>query len=134
MRTSLTVALVVVAAACATTYNMPQEERSRSYVAPNEVVWEAALGALDDVGIAVIQAEEEHGQILARSKGNVLYRKGHVVRIVLSDAGNGRIRVDANAETVSDDSLVDFGRAHGIVRDYLDALDERLAESRGAPR
>ncbi len=45
----------------------------------------------------------------------------------LSDGGNGRIRVDANAETVSDDSLVDFGRAHGIVRDYLSALDERLS-------
>jgi len=129
-----TVALVVVASACATTYNMPQEERSRSYDAPSQVVWDAALGALDDVGIAVIRAEEEHGQILARSKGNILYRKGHVVRIVLSEERNGRVRVDANAETVSDDSLVDFGRAHGIVRDYLDALDERLADARGVPR
>jgi hypothetical protein len=54
----------------------------------------------------LIRAEVEHGQMLARSRGSVSCRKGHVVRILPSDEGNGRIRVDANAETVSDDSLL----------------------------
>ena len=134
MRPSLALVLAVVGgSACATTYNLPPEERSRSFDVPREVVWEAALAAFDDLSIAVVLAEEEHGRILGRAKGSIWDLKGHSVRIVLTDVGAGRVRVDANAETVSDDSVIDFGRARGIVRDFLDAVEERVGAARGAP-
>jgi len=128
MRILLAVALAVVGTACATTYNLPQEERSRSFEASQDVVWEAALAALDEMDIAVVLAEKEHGRILARAKGSLWDLKGHTVRVALTDMGRGRILVDANAETVSDDSIVDFGRSRGIVRDFLDAVEELLVE------
>jgi hypothetical protein len=34
--------------------------------------------------------------------------------------------VDANAETVSSDRELDFGRSRRIVHDYLQALDRRV--------
>lgn len=128
MRIWVTVAMATVVAGCATTYNLPREERSRSYEAPREVVWEAALATFDDMGIALVEAEEDHGQIVGHAKGSIWDFKGHVVRVVLQDMGRGRIKVDANAESVSDDSIVDFGRAHGIVRDFLATLDEKVSE------
>ena len=132
MRTSLAVALALVGSACATTYNLPPEERSRSFEASQDVVWEAALAAFDDLSIAVVLAEREHGQILGRTKGSIWDLKGHSVRIIVTDAGQGRTRIDANSETVSDDSIVDFGKAKGIVRDFLNAVEDRVAETRGA--
>ena len=132
MRASLAVALALVGSACATTDNLPPEERSRSFEASQDVVWEAALAAFDDLSIAVVLAEKEHGQILGRTKGSIWDLKGHSVRIILPDTGNGWTRIDANSETVSDDSIVDFGRAKGIVRDFLTAVEERVAEARGA--
>lgn len=132
MRTSLAVALALAGSACATTYNLPPEERSRSFEASQDVVWEAALAAFDDLSIAVVLAEREHGQILGRTKGSIWDLKGHSVRILVTDAGQGRTRIDANSETVSDDSIVDFGRAKGIVRDFLNAVEDRVAETKGA--
>ena len=132
MKAPLAVTLaVVLGAACATTYNLPPEERSRSFEEPREVVWVAALGALEDLGIAVVLAEEEHGRILARTKGSIWDLKGHVVQIVLTDSGPGRTRLEANAETSSDDSVIDFGRSRGIVRDFLSAVEARLTPTYG---
>ena len=132
MRTSLAVAVTGLLTACATTYNLPQEERSRSFEAPREVVWEAALATLDDMGITLVQVEEDQGQITGRTKGSIWDLKGHVVHIVFRDMGRGRVRVEANAESASDDSIVDFGRARGIVRDFLATLDERVSEHSSA--
>jgi hypothetical protein len=129
----LAAALVgAVVSSCATTYNLPPEERSRSFEATQEMVWEAVLGALDDLDIAVVTAEKEQGRILARAKGSIWDLKGHTVRVALTDTGRGRILVEANAETVSDDSIVDFGRSRGIVRDLLAAVEERLTEERAS--
>jgi hypothetical protein len=127
---AVTVAMVV-GTACATTYNLPPEERSRSFEEPREVVWDAALDALDELGIAIVLAEEEHGRILGRTKGSIWDLKGHVVQIVLTDSGRGRTRLEANAETSSDDSVIDFGRSRGIVRDFLDAVEARLTPVSG---
>lgn len=85
MKKSILTALALLLAGCATTYHLPEAERSRAYLA------------------------------------------GEVIRPV----EEGRIRVDANAETVSDDQDIDFGRSKRIVRDYLKALDRRLAS--GSP-
>ena len=134
MRTSLAVAVASLLTACATTYGLPQEERSRSFEAPRDVVWRAALASLEDMGIALVQVEEDHGQIVGRTKGSIWDLKGHVVRIVLEDMGRGRVRVEANAESASDDSIVDFGKARGIVRDFLATLDEKVSEYERAPR
>ena len=40
-------------------------------------------------------------------------------------------KVDANAETVSEDEHIDFGRSGRIVRDYLEALDQRMVAGAG---
>jgi hypothetical protein len=47
--------------------------------------------------------------------------------VVIHQVEPGRIRVDANAEAVSEDSDIDFGRSGRIVRDFLSALDRRMA-------
>ena len=112
---------------CAHTYNMPEAERSRSYQADPERVWEAALASVDDIGLALVETEEEHGRIRARAGASIWDLKGHVLQVVVREVGDGRVRVDANAETVSEDSEIDFGRSGRIVRDYLRALDARLA-------
>jgi hypothetical protein len=57
--------------------------------------------------------------------------KGHELLVVVHPLGDGRVRVDANAQTVSDDEYIDFGRSGRIVRDYLRALDERLGSTAG---
>lgn len=103
MKKSILTALALLLAGCATTYHLPEADRSRAYLAGVDEVWEAALASVDDIGLSLVEAEEEHG----------------------------RIRVDANAETVSDDQDIDFGRSKRIVRDYLKALDRRLAS--GSP-
>lgn len=130
MTKTLLTALALFTVGCATTYNLPQEERSRAFRTDEQVVWDASLAALEDLEIAIVQAEREHGQIMGRTKGSIWDLKGHVVRVVITDTGNGRVRLEANAETVSDDRIVDFGRAHGIVRDFLEAMDERLSQAR----
>ena len=112
---------------CATTYDMPGKERSRSYDAAPYVVWEAAIDSINDVDLALIVAEPENGLIRARSRPSIWDLRGHVVLIVVRDLGDGGYRVDANAETVSEDSVVDFGASKRIVRGYLMALDVRMA-------
>ena len=119
MRIAVAMATVLAAAACATTYNMPVEERSRSFDASQDAVWDAAIGALDELDITVVQAERENGWILARAKGSIWDWKGHLVRVTVTDVGGGHVRVEANAESVSDDSVIDFGRARGLVRIIL---------------
>jgi hypothetical protein len=114
-------------AGCAHTYNMPEAERSRSYQADPAIVWEAALASVDDAGLALIEAEEEHGRIRARAGWSIWDLKGHMLLVVVREVEPGRIRVDANAETVSEDSDIDFGRSGRIVRDYLKALDWHMA-------
>jgi hypothetical protein len=123
-------ALSVVMAGCATTYHLPEKERSRAYLAAEAEVWEAALASVDDIGLALVEAEEEHGRIRARAGWSIWDLKGHKLLVVIRSVEEGRIRVDANAETVSDDEDIDFGRSKRIVRDYLRALDLRMASGR----
>ena len=111
---------------CAHTYNMPEAERSRSYRSDPGTVWEAALASVDDIGLALVETEVEHGRIRGRAGASIWDLKGHVLLVVVREVEGGRIRVDANAESVSDDSEIDFGRSGRIVRDYLNALDARL--------
>jgi hypothetical protein len=113
-------------AACATTYNMPEAERSRAYRVGSEVVWEAAVASVDDIGLALVETEREHGRIRARAGPSIWDLKGHVLLIVVREAEDGRVRVDANAQTVSEDEVIDFGKSGRIVRDYLKALDSRV--------
>jgi hypothetical protein len=51
--------------------------------------------------------------------------------VVVRSTEDGRVRVDANAETVSEDEHIDFGRSGRIVRDYLEALDQRMVAGTG---
>ncbi len=115
-------------AGCATSNNMPVEERSRAYRAEMNEVWQAALAAVDDANLALTETEREHGRIRARSGGSIWDLKGHVLLVVVTDLGDGRVRVDANAETVSDGKVIDFGRSSGIVRNYLAALDSHVLD------
>ena len=132
MRRTLSAAVAILAlTGCATTYGMPVEERSRAYRADLDVVWEAALDAVDDADLALTETEREHGRIRARAGGSIWDLKGHLLLVVITDLGNGRVRVDANAEAVTEDRVIDFGRSSGIVRDYLDALDYRVNEASG---
>ena len=126
MRRSLLAATVLLLAGCAHTYDMPEAERSRAYQADASIVWEAAINSLDDVGLALVETEEEHGRIRARAGGSIWDLKGHVLLVVVRELESGRVRVDANAESVSEDSRIDFGRSGRIVRDYLEAMDNRI--------
>ena len=58
--------------------------------------------------------------------GTIWDLKGHLLLVVISDKGEGRVRVDANAENVTADDQVDFGESKRIVRRYLEALDARM--------
>lgn len=127
MKRSVLVVLAFLLSACAHTYNMPEAERSRSYRANTDIVWEAALASVDDIGLALIESEEEHGRIRARGGASIWDLKGHVLLIVVREVGEGRVRVDANAETFSEDQHIDFGRSGRIVKDYLHAMDSRLS-------
>ncbi len=129
MKQLVLIATAVFLSACATTYNLPVEERSRSYDASHDFVWEAAILAVDDAELALIETEKEHGRITARSRGSVWDLKGHVLLVVVHDFGSGVVRVDANAETTTEDKVIDFGLAKRIVRDYLSALDDRMGRS-----
>ncbi len=111
---------------CAHTYNMPEAERSRTYQAEPAAVWEAAVRRRWRVGLALVETEEEHGRIRARAGASIWDLKGHVLLVVVREVREGTVRVDANAESVSEDSEIDFGRSGRIVRDYLKALDARL--------
>lgn len=126
MKKSVLATLVVFLAGCATTYHLPEHERSRSYATPMDEVWDAALASVDDIGLALVESEEEHGRIRARAGWSIWDLKGHVLLIQIRETEAGRVRVDANAETVSDDEVIDFGHSAGIVKDYLAAMDRRL--------
>ena len=126
MKKSIPIALVLLVTGCATTYHLPETERSRVYVTKTDEVWNAALASVDDIGLALVESEEEHGRIRARAGWSIWDLKGHVLLVQIREVEGGRVRVDANAETVSDDEHIDFGRSKGIVRDYLKAMDRRL--------
>jgi len=130
MKRSMLAAAAFLLVGCATTYHLPEEERSRAYQASADEVWEAALASVDDIGLALVEAEEEHGRIRARAGWSIWDIRGHKLLVVIRPVEEGRIRVDANAETVSDDQEIDFGRSKGIVQDYLKALDKRLASGK----
>jgi len=127
MKKALVVSLALLCSGCAHTYNMPEAERSRSYQAEEGVIWDAALSSVEDAGLALIEAEQEHGRIRARAGASIWDLKGHMLLVVVREVEPGRFRVDANAESVSEDSEIDFGRSGRIVRDYLSALDRRMA-------
>lgn len=129
MKTSMIAGLALVLVGCAHTYNMPEGERSRAYRSDTETVWEAALASVDDIGLALIETEREHGRIRARAGASIWDLKGHRLLVVVREVEGGRVRVDANAEAVSEDSEIDFGRSGRIVRDYLQAMDRRMAGS-----
>jgi hypothetical protein len=126
MNKAMLAGLTLLYSGCAHTYNMPEAERSRSYRADAEMVWEAAVASVDDIGLAVVETEEEHGRIRARAGASIWDLKGHVLLVVVREVADGRIRVDANAESYSEDEVVDFGRSGRIVRDYLNAMDRRM--------
>ena len=119
-------ALLLVLAGCATTYHLPEADRSRAYQMEEREVWEAAVASVNDAGLALVEAEVEHGRIRARAGWSIWDLKGHELLVVVRPEEGGRVRVDANAQAVSDDHYVDFGRSERIVRDYLTALDRRL--------
>jgi len=127
MKRSILAALALLLSGCAHTYNMPEAERSRSYRADPSVVWEAAMASVDDIGLALVETEEEHGRIRARAGASIWDLKGHVLSVVVREVEEGRVRVDANAESFSEEEVIDFGRSGRIVRDYLEAMDRRLA-------
>ena len=126
MQKRLLIISVSFLAACASSFNMPVAERSRTYQADSEEVWESAISAVDDVGLALTETEPEHGRIRARRGGNIWDLKGYMLLIVVRDLGDGRVQVDANAETVSEDRVVDFGKSKSTMREYLEALDARM--------
>jgi hypothetical protein len=127
MMKSICSVLALLLVGCAHTYNMPEAERSRSYRMDPDLVWEAALASVDDIGLALVESEIEHGRIRARAGASIWDLKGHVLLVVVRETDSGRIRVDANAESFSEDEVIDFGRSGRIVRDYLEAMDRRLA-------
>ncbi len=131
MKKSILAALALLLVGCATTYHLPEEERSRAYRADTDQVWMAALASVDDIGLALVETEEEHGRIRARAGWSIWDLKGHQLLVVVRTMEDGRVRVDANAEAVSEDSDIDFGRSGRIVRDYLRALDDRLETGSG---
>jgi len=131
MKKSASIALSLLLAGCATTYHLPEAERSRAYDAVTAEVWAAALASVDDTGLALIETEEEHGRIRARAGWSIWDLKGHQLLVVIRTLDDGRVRVDANAESVSDGENIDFGRSGRIVRDYLAALDRRMESGAG---
>jgi hypothetical protein len=126
MRKLIAAGLALCLAGCAHTYNMPEAERSRAYQTNADVVWDAALASVDDIGLALVESEQEHGRIRARAGASIWDMKGHVLLVVVREVEPGRIRVDANAESYSEDDFIDFGKSGRIVRDYLQAMDARL--------
>lgn len=126
MKKIILAALALLITGCAHTFNMPEAERSRSYRADPTAVWEAAMASVDDIGLALVETEEEHGRIRARAGASIWDLKGHVLLVVVREVEKGRVRVDANAESVSEDEVIDFGRSERIVRDYLRAMDTRM--------
>ena len=120
-------ASTLVFSGCAHTYDMSETERSRVYKGDPLVVWEAAMSSVDDIGLALVETEEEHGRIRARSGASIWDMKGHVLLVVVREVEEGRIRVDANAESFSEDRFIDFGKSGRMVREYLEAMDRRLA-------
>jgi hypothetical protein len=131
MKKRLLILSTLLFTACASTFNMPAKERSRTYQVDSEKAWESAISAVDDVGLALIETEPEHGRIRARRGGNIWDLKGYILLVVVRDLGDGRVQVDANAETVSEDRWVDFGKSKSIMLEYLEALDARMRESAG---
>ena len=119
-------------AGCAHTYNLPEAERSRGYQTAADLVWVAALASVYDIGLALVESEQDHGRIRARAGASIWDFKGHVLLVVVREVEPGRIRVDANAESYSEDEVIDFGRSGRIVRDYLKAMDARLGGDRGS--
>ena len=113
-------------AGCANTFHLPTEERSRTYSAHPTAVWDAALEAVEDAKLALVESEPEHGRIRARSAGSLWDLKGHVFLVVVRETNDGRVHVDANAEAISEETVVDFGVASRMVKRYLKALDNRM--------
>jgi hypothetical protein len=116
---------VVIVAACASTYNLPRSERSRAYDVPCAIVWDAAIAAVSDAGLALVETERSHGRIKARAGGTIWDLKGHLLIVVIGEDAGGLVRVDANVQNVSDE-VVDFGESQRLLRRYLRALDGRL--------
>ena len=74
MKKSILTALALLLAGCATTYHLPEADRSRA----GWSIWDL---------------------------------KGRKLLVAIRPLEEGRVRVDANAETVSDDQDIDFGRS-----------------------
>jgi len=125
MRRLLIVTSIALLAGCASTYNLPETERSRGYDASEAAVWAAALEAVNDIGLAVVETEPDHSRIKARAGGTIWDLKGHVLVVIIGEEDEGLVRVDANVENVSDE-VIDFGESQRILRRYLEALDHRM--------
>ena len=53
------------------------------------MVWEAALASVDDIGLALVESEEEHGRIRARAGWSIWDLKGHVLLVVVREMEDG---------------------------------------------
>jgi hypothetical protein len=130
MRPVLGLVLLVGVAACATTSaNLPEAQRSRTFLCAPNVVWEEASSAVIDADFTITDRRQADGVIRAHSKGNVTDFRGYDISIVVTDVGGGKTRVDVSAENASEDQRVGLGFPAAQVREYVSALDRRMASA-----
>jgi len=128
MRPILGLLLLVGIAACATTSaNLPEAQRSRTFLCARNVVWEAASSAVIEAGFTVTDRRQADGVIRAHSKGELTDFRGYDISIVITDLGGGKTRVDVAAENATEDQKVGLGGPAARVREYVGALDKRMA-------
>lgn len=126
-RLTLPVLFTIFLSACATTSNsMPEAERSRTYSASFDTVWEQAARAADDAKFVIRDRHKEDGVLVLRSAGSVSDRKGHDIHIIVTRQGESQTRVDVSAEALTEVSWGDLGKSKKVVREFLAALDSAM--------
>ena len=112
--------------ACTSSYNMPKEERTRTYTADLDTVFDAAVEAVSAAKFALIEADREDNKITARKGTTMTSWRGFSLRVVLFEKEDGVISVSANVEEAGGQAA-DWGSSKKYVRRYLDALDAEVA-------
>jgi hypothetical protein len=119
----LGVAVVLVAAACATTSHDASSSWSRSYVSHRERVVEAAVEVLEDENY-LVDIKNDGARIDAEpSRSAGAGRTNLVVRIAEK---NGRIRVDVQTRSGMNSTGRPGSSAEAQVLEFLHELDVRL--------
>lgn len=119
--------LAILAPGCATSsYNMPESERTRTYPAAFEPVWEAVSQTCIQLKWSITDRRREDGVISARTGWKMTDARGYEVHILVSRLNEQQTRVEVGAETGSKQSIGDMGGSKARVRDFLEALDERM--------